>query len=104
LILTEEAQFAYNEQRDQLWVDAFDETGLTAANEEQRQFFDTVIDPLAKTICGTAPRTLKGVAIKAIYMLDYARPEFLRKEPGSPGDEALYQFMEQLADLELTKA
>jgi hypothetical protein len=100
--LTEEEHEGYRRQRTQEFKEAFDKHGVTTAQREQQHFLDTVLFPLERTMIDTAPTTLKGVSIKAAYLLDHAQLRILdtdRPEDLDFNEQALRKFIEQLADL-----
>jgi hypothetical protein len=102
LSLTEAEREAYDEQRICEYERAWDETGLTAAEREQQHFLDMVVDPLEAAIINTVPTTMKGVAIKAAYLLKYGRIDLLdtdRPEDLDYKEGTLHKLVHQLAAL-----
>jgi hypothetical protein len=102
LRLSEEAQLAYRKERMHLYEETFTRHGVTALQEEQDDFVDSVADPLAALIRNTVPSTLEGVAIKAAYLMKFEQHELF--ETDRPQDlnwreQGLRLFLEQLAAL-----
>jgi hypothetical protein len=100
--ISAEEHAAYEEERHEHYVSAFDSHGVTVAQQEQDHFWDTVLEPLIATIRNTTPTTLEGAAIKARYLLEHSHASILTTDAMSRldvGEEALRQFIEQLAAL-----